>query len=61
VLYPGLGAVLRITQQELAYLVGLSRQRVNEALNTLAAQEAIRVEYGGLRVTDLQALRSHVF
>jgi len=61
VLYPGLGAVLRITQQELAYLVGLSRQRVNEALNTLAAQEAIRVEYGGLRVTDLQALRSHIF
>ena len=61
VLYPGLGTVLRITQQELAYLVGLSRQRVNEALNTLAAQEAIRVEYGGLRVTDLQALRSHHF
>lgn len=61
VLYPGLGAVLRITQQELAYLVGLSRQRVNEALNTLAAERAIAVEYGGLRVTDLQALRSHDF
>jgi CRP-like cAMP-binding protein len=27
VLYPGVGEVLRITQQELAYLVGLSRQR----------------------------------
>jgi len=61
VLYPGLGAVLRITQQELAYLVGLSRQRVNEALTTLAAQGAIRVEYGGLRVTDLKALRSKIF
>ncbi|HSO45363.1 MAG TPA: helix-turn-helix domain-containing protein, partial [Rhodoferax sp.] len=61
VLYPGLGTVLRITQQELAYLVGLSRQRVNEALNTLAEQEAIRVEYGGLRVTDLQALRANHF
>jgi len=61
VLYPGLGTVLRITQQELAYLVGLSRQRVNEALSTLAAQEAIRVEYGGLRVTDLQALRLKAF
>jgi CRP-like cAMP-binding protein len=61
VLYPGLGAVLRITQQELAYLVGLSRQRVNEALTTLAAQGAIRVEYGGLRVTDLKALRSQIF
>jgi len=58
VLYPGVGQVLRITQQELAYLVGLSRQRVNEALNTLAAQGSIQVEYGGLRVLDLAALRA---
>ena len=35
VLYPGVGDVLRITQQELGYLVGLSRQRVNEALSAL--------------------------
>ncbi len=58
VLYPGVGEVLRITQQELAYLVGLSRQRVNEALTALAGQGAIQVEYGGLRVVDLQALRT---
>ena len=61
VLYPGVGEVLRITQQELAYLVGLSRQRVNEALTALAAQGTIRVEYGGLRVLDLQALRATIF
>lgn len=61
VLYPGLGAVLRITQQELAYLVGLSRQRVNEALTTLASEGAIQVEYGGLRVLNLQALRTGMF
>ncbi len=61
VLYPGLGTVLRITQQELAYLVGLSRQRVNEALTTLAAEGAIAVEYGGLRVLNLQALRMGIF
>ncbi len=60
VLYPGVGEVLRITQQELAYLVGLSRQRVNESLASLEAQGAIRVEYGGLRVLDLAALRSSV-
>lgn len=59
VLYPGLGTVLRITQQELAYLVGLSRQRVNEALAVLSAQEAIAVEYGGLRVVSLQKLRDY--
>jgi CRP-like cAMP-binding protein len=58
VLYPGVGQVLRITQQELAYLVGLSRQRVNEALASLALQGSIRIEYGGLRVLDLGALRS---
>ena len=57
-LSPNVGGVLRITQQELAYLVGLSRQRVNEALTTLSAKGWIRVEYGGLRVLDLQALRS---
>jgi len=60
-LYPGVGEILRITQQELAYLVGLSRQRVNEALTALAEQGVIRVEYGGLRVLDLQALRCQVF
>ncbi len=58
VLYPGVGEVLRITQQELAYLVGLSRQRVNEALAALEAQRAIRVEYGGLRILNLPALRA---
>jgi CRP-like cAMP-binding protein len=58
VLYPGVGEVLRITQQELAYLVGLSRQRVNEALSMLQTQGLIRIEYGGLRVLDLDALRA---
>jgi CRP-like cAMP-binding protein len=61
VLYPGVGEVLRITQQEMAYLVGLSRQRVNEALAALEAQGTIRVEYGGVRILDLEALRSSVF
>jgi CRP-like cAMP-binding protein len=57
-LFPGVGEVLRITQQELAYLVGLSRQRVNEALSSLQEQGIIQVEYGGLRVLDLDALRT---
>jgi CRP-like cAMP-binding protein len=57
-LFPGVGEVLRITQQELAYLVGLSRQRVNEALSSLQEQGMIRIEYGGVRVLDPQALRT---
>ena len=61
ILYPGVGDLLRITQQELAYLVGLSRQRVNEALNALQAQTVIRIEYGGVRVLSLEALRNSIF
>ena len=60
VLFPGVGAVLRITQQELAYLVGLSRQRVNEALTALHNQGLIAVEYGGVRVIDINMLRSTI-
>jgi CRP/FNR family cyclic AMP-dependent transcriptional regulator len=57
VLYPGVGELLRITQQELAYLVGLSRQRVNQSLTALQQAGLIRVEYGGVRVLRLDALR----
>ena len=60
VLYPGVGSLLRITQQELGYLVGLSRQRVNEALHSLQEHGCIRIEYGGVRVLNLQALRDHL-
>ena len=56
-LFPGVGSMLNITQQELAYLVGLSRQRVNQALHHLAALGLIRIEYGGLRVLDLSRLQ----
>jgi CRP/FNR family transcriptional regulator, cyclic AMP receptor protein len=60
ILYPGVGSLLRITQQELGYLVGLSRQRVNEALNALQQHGLIGIEYGGVRVLDLEGLRRHV-
>jgi CRP-like cAMP-binding protein len=58
-LYPGVGDLLRITQQELGYLVGLSRQRVNEALRTMQANGVIRIDYGGVRVLDLERLRAY--
>jgi CRP/FNR family cyclic AMP-dependent transcriptional regulator len=57
ILYPGVGTLLRITQQELGALVGLSRQRVNEALQVLQRHGWIRVEYGGVRVLNLEALQ----
>ena len=61
VLFPGVGEVLRITQQELAYLAGLSRQRVNEALRRMEDQQLIRIEYGGLRILNMEALRRSLF
>jgi CRP/FNR family transcriptional regulator, cyclic AMP receptor protein len=60
VLYPSVGQGLRVTQQELGYLVGLSRQRVNTALSALQGEGLIRVEYGGVRVLDLEGLRRRV-
>jgi CRP-like cAMP-binding protein len=59
VLYPGVGELLRITQTELGYVVGLSRQRINEALQALQRRGLIRIEYGGVRVLDLDALRRY--
>ena len=61
VLYPGVDDVLRITQQELGYLSGLSRQRVNQALAVLQKHALIAIEYGGVRVLDLEGLRTRSF
>jgi CRP/FNR family cyclic AMP-dependent transcriptional regulator len=57
-LCPGVDELLRITQQELAYLVGLSRQRVNKALRDLERRGVVRVEYGGVRLLDRESLRA---
>ena len=40
-------------------MVGLSRQRVNLALRALQSAGVIRIEYGGLRVLDLERLRGY--
>lgn len=48
---------LRISQEELAHLVAISRQRCNKALATLQALGFVRMEYGGLSVADLAGLK----
>jgi CRP/FNR family transcriptional regulator, cyclic AMP receptor protein len=58
-LYPGNRTQLPVSQQELAQLVGLSRQRVNRALKQLASAGLIRVDYRGVEVLDLQALMTY--
>jgi CRP/FNR family cyclic AMP-dependent transcriptional regulator len=57
-LYPGLGRRLEISQGELGYLTGLSRQRVNQALQALDRAGLLRVEYGAVTVVSLEGLRS---
>jgi CRP/FNR family cyclic AMP-dependent transcriptional regulator len=57
VLYPGNGSSLPISQEELANLVGLSRQRVNRALRRLERVGLVRAGYRSLTILDLEGLR----
>jgi CRP-like cAMP-binding protein len=57
-LYPGIGPTLPISQEEIGQLVGLSRQRVNQALKHLEQANLLRIEYGAVTVLDLDGLRS---
>ena len=47
---------LQLAQEELAQLLGASRQRVNQELKSMEREEAIRIEPGGLVVRDRNAL-----
>jgi len=47
---------LHLAQEELAQLVGASRQRVNQELKAMEREEAIRIEAGGLVIRDRQGL-----
>lgn len=58
VLYPEMGPEVQVSQEEIGYLAGVSRQRVNQALQVLEAKGLLRIEYGGLRVLDLEGLRT---
>lgn len=56
-LAPGIGPTLKISQEEISHLAGLSRQRVNHALQLLESARLLRLEYGGITVLDLGGLR----
>ena len=58
VLYPGTNRLLQISQEELGYLAGVSRQRANQALKILEDNKLVRSEYGGINILDLEGLRS---
>jgi len=57
-LYPGTATLLQISQEEIGYLSGASRQRVNQALQVLEREQLLKVDYGGIQILDLDGLRS---
>jgi CRP/FNR family transcriptional regulator, cyclic AMP receptor protein len=57
ILYPGSGNTMKLAQEELGYLTGVSRQRVNQALQALEREALLKVEYGGVTILDLEGLR----
>jgi CRP-like cAMP-binding protein len=59
VLNPSLNRQLQISQEELGYLTGVSRQRANQALKVLVDAGLVRVEYGGINIIDVEGLRTY--
>ncbi|MGD1325358.1 Crp/Fnr family transcriptional regulator [Pandoraea pnomenusa] len=56
-LYPSDDNTVQISQEELSYLAGVSRQRVNLALKVLEQAGLVKVDYGVLTILDLEGLR----
>jgi CRP/FNR family transcriptional regulator, cyclic AMP receptor protein len=59
ILYPDLNRHLEITQEEIGALTGISRQNANQCLKRLEKEGLLRLEYGGVTIVDLEALRSY--
>ena len=58
-LYPDSDPHIQISQEELGYLAGASRQRVNRALQVLGRAGLIKVDYGLVTVLDLDGLQRY--
>jgi CRP/FNR family transcriptional regulator, cyclic AMP receptor protein len=56
-LYPNRGGRIEITNEELSYIVGTTRQRVNHALQVLEKCGLIKVEYRVITVLNIVGLR----
>lgn len=58
-LYPGKDMRIDITQEEIGYLARISRQRTNQALQVLEQAGLLRIEYGAVKVLDLEGLKNY--
>jgi CRP-like cAMP-binding protein len=57
VLYPGISREIKISQEEIGFLAGVSRQRVNQALRKLEEAGLLRIDYGSVTILNLDGLR----
>ena len=57
VLYPESNLELKISQEEIGLLAGISRQRVNQALRKLEEAGLLHIDYGSITILDLSGLR----
>ena len=55
--YPGQSTALKLSQEEVGFLTGLSRQRTNMALKKLESLDYIKINYGEIEVTNLEMLK----
>jgi CRP-like cAMP-binding protein len=55
-LYPDTGRTLAISQEEVGLLAGVSRQRINQALQNLERRQILRLSYNQIDVLDLERL-----
>ena len=57
-LYPNAGNSLKINQEEIGLLAGVTRPVANQALRTLEARGIIELSYAGITINDADALRN---
>lgn len=55
-LYPDTGMTLPISQEEVGLLIGVSRQRINQALQSLERLGLVALSYNRIEVLDLNGL-----
>lgn len=56
-LNPASGRELQISQEEIGYLCGTSRQRANQALQLLEKAGLLKLDYGSITIINLDRLR----
>ena len=57
--HSGTNGRLKISQEEIASLCGVSRQRCNAALTRLAREGVLQTHYGGMTILDREGLYRH--